>query len=197
MNFRMHLSLQNLETQHQDRSGRLTLNPKAHLDFFGFILMMFTNIGWGKPVQINPNNFTSNKSRSFCEIMVSLAGPISNLILAIIFTVIKAILYLYFRGFENTAIGLVITEFVEISISVNIGLGVFNLIPLPPLDGEKIFSKVMPYKVQNWLNNNYYTLYYIFMILWLFGVLSYIVSPVINAVSYGIQWVVYKIFMLF
>ncbi len=71
--------------------GRLNLNPVSHLDFFGFILMMFTHIGWGKPVQINPNNFNSNKSRGFCETMVSLAGPLINFILAILATIISNI----------------------------------------------------------------------------------------------------------
>ena len=64
--------------------GRITLNPLKHLDPYGFILLMFAHIGWGRPVQINPNNFTSNKSRNFCESMVSLAGPLMNFILAII-----------------------------------------------------------------------------------------------------------------
>ena len=58
--------------------GRLTLDPKAHLDPKGFILLLFCGVGWGKPVEINPNNFTSNKSRQTCEALVSIAGPIMN-----------------------------------------------------------------------------------------------------------------------
>ena len=74
----------------------------------------------------------------------------------------------------------------QMAISVNIGLGVFNLVPLPPLDGEKIFRNILPYRVQEWLTKNYYTMYTIFMILWIFGVLELIVSPVISVISKGL-----------
>ena len=68
------------------RQGRLTLNPLAHIDPIGIILLIFAHIGWGKPVEVNYNNLTTNKSRSYCEAMISLAGPLSNFILAIILT---------------------------------------------------------------------------------------------------------------
>lgn len=163
--------------------GRLNLNPLNHLDFFGFILMMFTHIGWGKPVQINPNNFNSNKSKGFCETMVSLAGPLMNFVLAIIATVIFYALNIFCAGFLKTNIGYIIEMFLQVLIMVNIGLGTFNLIPLPPLDGEKIFRHLLPYRVQEWLTNNYATLYYVFMILWIFGILEIVVSPVISVIS--------------
>ena len=79
-------------------------------------------------------------------------------------------------------------------ISVNIGLGVFNLIPLPPLDGEKIFRNFLPYKAKDWLSRNYQTLYTVFILLWIFGVLEIIVSPVIaffsNALMYGMSYLI-------
>jgi len=177
--------------------GRLNLNPLSHLDFFGFILMIFTHIGWGKPVQINPNNFNSNKSREYCETMVSLAGPLSNYILAILGTVVFYALNIWAHGFLSTSIGLMIEMFLQILIIVNIGLGTFNLIPLPPLDGEKIFRHLLPYRVQEWLTNNYATLYYVFMILWFFGILEIIVSPVISVISNAIFKGVGAIFSLF
>ena len=77
--------------------GRLTLNPLSHLDPFGFVLLMFAHIGWGKPVQINPNNFNSNKSLSFCESMVALAGPLMNFFIALIGT-IAYVLIINFGG---------------------------------------------------------------------------------------------------
>lgn len=177
--------------------GRLTLNPTSHLDFFGFILMMFTHIGWGKPVQINPNNFTSNKSRGFCETMVSLAGPLMNFVLAIIATVIFYALNIWATAFLRTNVGYIIEMFLQVLIMVNIGLGTFNLIPLPPLDGEKIFRHLLPYKVQEWLTNNYATLYYVFMILWIFGILEIVVSPVISVISNMLFKGVGAIFSLF
>lgn len=164
--------------------GRLTLNPLSHLDPFGFLLMMFAHIGWGKPVQINPNNFNSNKSRGFCEAMVSLAGPLMNFFLAVISCVAYLLIVaLASTQFKTGAIGNIILYLLSILITVNIGLGIFNLIPLPPLDGEKIFRNFLPYKAKEWLDRNYQTLYTVFMLLWIFGVLEIIVSPVISFLS--------------
>lgn len=178
--------------------GRLTLNPLSHLDPFGFFLLMFAHIGWGKPVQINPTNFTSNKSRSFCEAMVALAGPLMNFFIAII----SCIAYVVISNVGNLSFfssfaGEMILIFLSMLITVNIGLGVFNLVPLPPLDGEKIFRHVLPYNAQNWLDRNYQTLYAVFMILWIFGILEIIVSPVINFLMNILFFVVENLVGLF
>lgn len=166
--------------------GRLTLNPLSHLDPFGFVLLMFAHIGWGKPVQINPNNFNSNKSLSFCESMVALAGPLMNFFIALICTIAYVLIINFGGAFFATYAGTMLILLIRITITVNIGLGVFNLVPLPPLDGEKIFRNILPYRVQEWLTKNYYTMYTIFMILWIFGVLELIVSPVISVISKGL-----------
>lgn len=166
--------------------GRLTLNPLSHLDPFGFVLLMFAHIGWGKPVQINPNNFNSNKSLSFCESMVALAGPLMNFFIALICTIAYVLIANLGGAFFVTYAGTIVILLIRITISVNIGLGVFNLVPLPPLDGEKIFRNLLPYRAQEWLTKNYYTMYTIFMILWIFGVLEVIVSPVISVISKGL-----------
>lgn len=175
--------------------GRLTLNPLKHLDPVGFVLLMFAHVGWGKPVEINPNNFTSNKSKSACEALVSLAGPVMNFIIAIISTVIYYALYKYAPANEF-AISILITVSYLTAI-INIGIGVFNLIPLPPLDGEKIFRHILPYKAQQWLDRNSYILNMIFLLLWFFGLLGVVVSPVINVVYKGIFTAVSAIFSLF
>lgn len=160
--------------------GRLTLNPTAHLDPFGFILLLFAGVGWGRPVMINPNNFTSNKSRATCEALVSLAGPLTNFILAIIFTIIYYLLGVFAPVTQLMGI---ISLLVLYTITINIGLGVFNLIPLPPLDGEKIFRNILPYNAIEWLDRNSNTLQLIFMILWITGLLGTIVSPVVSFLS--------------
>ena len=175
--------------------GRLTLNPLKHLDPVGFVLLMFAHVGWGKPVEINPNNFTSNKSKSACEALVSLAGPVMNFIIAIISTVIYYALYKYAPANEF-AISILITVSYLTAI-INIGIGVFNLIPLPPLDGEKIFRHILPYKAQQWLDRNSYILNMIFLLLWFFGLLGVVVSPVINVVYKGIFTAISAIFSLF
>lgn len=178
--------------------GRLTLNPLAHLDPVGFILLIFAHVGWGKPVQINPNNFTSNKSMSTCEALVSFAGPAMNFIIAIILTVVSMLLtalapatFLYSNG------GQILGTLIYVTISVNIGLGVFNLIPLPPLDGEKIFRHFLPYKALEWLDRNAYTFNLIFLVLWVTGLLGYVVSPVINLIESGIFKIVGLIIGIF
>ena len=175
--------------------GRLTLNPIKHLDFTGFILMMFTHIGWGKPVQINPNNFNSNKSRAFCESMVALAGPLMNFFLAII-SVITLFAIDTFVSTDAAFLSMLYRFFYLFSL-VNIGLGVFNLIPLPPLDGEKIFRNLLPYNVKEWLAANYYTLYWVFMILWMFGILDYVVTPLTHGATTLIYSGVAALFSLF
>ena len=160
--------------------GRLTLNPMAHIDPIGLVLLFFVHIGWGRPVEINPNNFTSNKSRPTCEMLVSLAGPVMNFILALVFTVIY---YLMGNFAPINQITEILMYIILYTIILNIGLGVFNLIPLPPLDGEKIFRRFLPYNALQWLDNNANLLQFVFMLLWIFGLLGEIVSPVINFIS--------------
>ncbi len=174
--------------------GRLTLNPTAHLDPFGFILLLFAGVGWGKPVMINPNNFTSNKSRATCEALVSLAGPLTNFILAIIFTIIYYVLGNFAPATQLVGILMLLVLY---TISINIGLGVFNLIPLPPLDGEKIFRNILPYQAIEWLDRNSNTLQLIFMILWITGFLGYIVSPVVGILSNALFNIVGAVFGMF
>ena len=175
--------------------GRLTLNPIAHIEPIGIFLLIFAHIGWGKPVQVNPNNFTSNKSKGYCEAMISLAGPMSNFILAILLTVIQAltIVPLYSLG----EFGMILATLIEYAIIVNIGLGVFNLIPLPPLDGEKIFKNILPTGARNWLVRNGQMLEMLFLILWITGLLGEVVSPVINCVYTLIKTPVSYLFGLF
>lgn len=178
--------------------GRLTLNPLAHLDPVGFILLIFAHVGWGKPVQINPNNFTSNKSKGACEALVSFAGPAMNFIIAIILTAVSMLLTaLAPQTFLYSYAGNLIRILIYMTITVNIGLGVFNLIPLPPLDGEKIFRQILPYRAIEWLDRNAYTLNLIFLVLWITGLLSTIVAPVIEFVQSGIFWLVGSIIGLF
>lgn len=178
--------------------GRLTLNPISHIDPFGFILLIFAHIGWGKPVQINPNNFVnSNKSRSYCEAMVALAGPVMNFFIAIIACFAYIIIGTVKPEIFYSNMGNILMIFLQTLIIVDIGLGVFNLIPLPPLDGEKIFRNILPYNAQEWLTRNYFTLYWVFMILWIFGLLEVIVSPVISVIMQGLFFVVTNIVGLF
>ena len=94
-------------------------------------------------------------------------------------------------------IGAIILVLIEYAITVNIGLGVFNLIPLPPLDGEKIFRNILPNKIKAWLVENNSSLQFLFMLLWITGLLGYIVTPVISGISGVINTVIVAVFGIF
>lgn len=114
--------------------GRLTINPIAHLDLWGTILMLTVGFGWAKPVPINPNNF---KNRKVGMALTALAGPVSNLLMAYVGMIIYKLIYFYAP--YNDAMNNLFYMFGYI-VSLNIGLAVFNLLPIPPLDGSRIFS---------------------------------------------------------
>ena len=107
--------------------GRLTLNPFVHLDLMGTIFLLLAGFGWGKPVIVNPGNF---KNPKLDNLTVSLAGPLSNLILAVALGLVYR-----FVGFPG-----ILEELIFLIIFFNLVLMIFNLIPIPPLDGSKILG---------------------------------------------------------
>lgn len=167
--------------------GRLTLNPLSHIDPIGIVLLIFAKFGWGKPVQINPRNFRRDISMSKGEAIVSIAGPAMNFILAIIFSIIYCLVYKFAGAqFIMSTLGNCILLAIKYTIMLNIGLGVFNLLPLPPLDGSKIFKNFMSYNVRNWIEEHEMIFYYIFLAIWITGFASVIISPVIDWIYLGI-----------
>ena len=169
------------------REGRLSLNPLDHLDPVGSLLLLFAGFGWGKPVHVNPRNYTRKMSMEKGEAIVSFAGPLMNFILAIIFTLIYCAIY-KFAGisFQLSTVGNIIMALISSTISVNIGLGVFNLIPLPPLDGSKIIMPFLPYKAKEFFINNESIFYIIFVAIWITGLAGIIISPVMRWINQGI-----------
>ncbi|MEG1049371.1 MAG: site-2 protease family protein [Oscillospiraceae bacterium] len=117
--------------------GRLTLNPMAHFDLIGSMAMIFTGIGWAKPVPINPRNFDEPKKGMAIS---AAAGPISNLLLATASLAIAKILsYLAYGVGVNPLLSTLFTIFMTMC-HINISLAIFNLIPIPPFDGSRIFN---------------------------------------------------------
>lgn len=173
--------------------GRLSLNPANHIDPVGLIMLLFVHIGWGKPVQINPRNFNSNKSAETCEAIVSIAGPLMNFVLAFVLLIILYALEFVF----DITLPFVVFYVLFYAVIVNIGLGVFNLIPIPPLDGSKIFLRFLPQKVKYWVDSNMQYIYLVFMLLWITDILSLVVSPVISVVYNGLNYIVASIFSIF
>lgn len=169
------------------RQGRLSLNPFEHLDPFGVIMLIFAHIGWGKPVQINPNNFTRKVSARTGEAIVSFAGPLMNFILAFVFAIIFYAVQTFAASFCATQAGLIVLTILQYTVIVNIGLGVFNLIPLPPLDGSKILMAFLSYNAKRWFEEHTQLFYIIFLIIWITPISSIIISPAINAIASGID----------
>ena len=123
--------------------GRLTLNPAAHFDLIGSLAMILTGIGWAKPVPINPRNFRDPKKGMAIS---AAAGPVSNLIVAgISLAVAKILMYVSFATGANTVISTLFTIF-RTMCYINVSLAIFNLIPIPPFDGSRIFNYFMPDK---------------------------------------------------
>ena len=177
------------------RQGRLSLNPLSHLDPIGSVLLLFAGFGWGKPVEINPRNFDRKYSMAKGEAIVSVAGPLMNFVLAFLF----AIIYFFILRFAQvwlltTQIGQIIEIIIISTISVNIGLGVFNLLPFPPLNRSKIFISFMPFKIRNWLIENQQIFYIIFLIIWITGLSGIIVKYPVQWITNGILWIVSMIF---
>ena len=134
------------------RAGRLTLNPLAHLDPFGTIALLLVRFGWAKPVPVNPFNLRDKKGGMA---IVAIAGPTANLILCLLFAGITRLVMFIPAGTESAAHALYITVNVLYGISyINLALAVFNLLPIPPLDGSKILYFFLPnrisYKIQQY-----------------------------------------------
>lgn len=127
--------------------GRLTLNPLAHIDWLGSAFILLVGFGWAKPVPVNPYKFDNQKRRKAGMALTAFAGPLSNLIVAFIGALVL-------RGFacaESSYDNLKMIEWASFILSyvivINISLAIFNLIPIPPLDGSRIVAGVLPDKV--------------------------------------------------
>lgn len=114
-------------------AGRLTLNPIRHIDIIGLVMMAVFGFGWAKPVPVNMMKF-KNPKRGMA--ITALAGPVSNIILAIIILLI--------RGMVTRAAPELVLELLDITAYLSVALGIFNLIPVPPLDGSKILFSFLP-----------------------------------------------------
>ena len=169
------------------RQGRLSLNPMDHVDPLGIAMLLFAHIGWGKPVQVDPRNYNRNITVEKADAIVSFAGPLMNFITATIFALIYCAL-IKFAGitFLTSNIGYIVISIVASIVTLNIGLGVFNMIPLPPLDGSKIFLPILPRNAKFWFIQHEHTFYIVFLVIWITGIAGSIISPIISQIT---QWI--------
>ena len=119
--------------------GRLTLNPAAHIDLIGLLMLFLVRFGWAKPVMINPYNFKHPRRD---DILVSLAGPFANLVTAFITLLVMVLLVKF--GIEMTPGKSLVFSLILI---YNINFAIFNMIPVPPLDGSKVLIQLLPYEL--------------------------------------------------
>lgn len=121
--------------------GRLTLNPFAHIDPIGFLVIMIFRFGWAKPVQINQLAF---KNRYRDDLKVSIAGPLANFMVSVVFSIIYAF-YIRFVTFNNGGnLASIIGNIITYTIVLNVNLFIFNLLPLPGLDGFSVLEDLLP-----------------------------------------------------
>lgn len=123
------------------RDGRLTINPLAHFDIFGTLMILFVGFGYGRPVMVNPYNFRIDRRMGMA--LVAIAGPITNIIIALVFGLSLRFMNLAFADSSVAGLDYIFTIF-SIVVQLNLLLAIFNMIPFPPLDGSKVLLAILP-----------------------------------------------------
>ena len=161
------------------RQGRVTINPLAHIDWIGFLALLIVGFGWGKPVQIDPSYY---KNRRRDEFLVSIAGVTMNLILAVVFSIPARLIVRSYSGTVSSELIYNIYLIIFYTVSINIVLMIFNLIPCPPLDGWNIITQIFKLDRYSW----WYTVYqrgtWILLALIVFNVTDLILTPLVRMI---------------
>ncbi|MBQ9272576.1 MAG: site-2 protease family protein [Mogibacterium sp.] len=161
------------------RQGRVTLNPMAHIDIIGFIALLLVGFGWGKPVQIDPSYYKKPRRDEF---LVSIAGVTMNLLLAIVFSIPARFLMSHAGGAAVSDIIYNLYLMIFYTVSINIVLMIFNLIPCPPLDGWGIVTQLFRLDRYKWWYKVYQYGTYILLALIVFNVTDLIITPLVNMI---------------
>lgn len=154
--------------------GRVSLNPAAHIDIVGFVCLLMLGFGWGKPVEINPSYY---KHRRRDEMLVSFAGVFMNLVVAFASAAVMKIVYTAAPQFIATSVGTVIWQILIGMLQINIVLMLFNLIPLPPLDGFGIITQIFKLDTKRWYPRFYQLGPMFLLLIIVFNLTDYILTP--------------------
>ncbi len=165
--------------------GRLTLNPFVHLDLFGTLMALLYRFGWAKPVMTNPQYYRGDKRRG--QIMVSLAGSIMNLFMAFLAMLLWVLTMLWFQGSEWSGI---ISLVFQSTVLMNLGLGIFNLLPIPPLDGFGVLRGLLPEQFDPQLEMLEQYGMIILIVLLFTDILGKILSPAVIGIFYAYQKII-------
>ena len=159
--------------------GRLTLNPKAHIDPIGLLMLFLVRFGWAKPVTINPRNFRDPKKG---DILVSLAGPAANLLTAFVALVVWLVLLKMGYG-RSTGVTMVF----QLMVIYNINFAIFNMIPLPPLDGSHILKYFLPSDLAyKYVQLERYSFLILIVLIW---------TPILHLIFVPAQRIIWDIFI--
>lgn len=165
--------------------GRLTVNPAAHVDILGLIMLFVAGFGWAKPVPVNYYNISGDKKRGM--MLISLAGPMTNLFIAIAAAVLLGAFFSKVPYLSGIIYSIII---------INANLAVFNLLPFPPLDGSKILAGLLPGR-QEWLYNLEQYGVIILVILLATGLLGKLLGFIMGPLHQLLLWIVYTTRALF
>lgn len=172
----------------QKAMGRLTLSPFAHIDPIGFVFILLFKFGWGKPVFIDDTNF-KNKAKG--NMFVALAGPMFNVLLAILLTVVLKVLLCFGINTQtiHSSVGAILYTMLNLAIQFNVVFAVFNLLPLPPFDGAKVLYYFLPYKGKKFMDKlERYSIWILLVLLWT-GLYTYLILPAYMGVAFILNFI--------